>query len=546
MENKKTFGMAGILLAYPVAYIYLRLLICFPFTQDISKYGFIGATIFVILFIIYNEVVRKGRGKSSPKITYFWYGVMGLTALTVNIAPSYVLSIFAIHLCAVYGVLVSGNVLYEGKTGSYIVSDLLNGAFVKTFPNFGNIFSDIKEFRSSKDEQKTEKSAKGILGGVILLLVMIPVFLIVIGLLGAVNYEFARISNELLNNIDFEWLLHLHFADVFTRIIFAVPVTFYLYSLVSACAKEDGSKERERFTKKAEARSRRRIVSPVFTSIISGMFVLTYVFFFLLEGKYIFSAFLGKLPEGFNVVDYARRGFFDLVGIMAINILIFLVINAFEKRDSVIKVSRFLTICLMGESIVFAVVALCKLLMYFTTFGYTPKRMLAMWGCVVMGAAAVFVIMNLIKAGDHARKWIIFTAVSYVAMCLLAGIFILTDYRGNAPAADRDETVITFFNNTNKDIKTIEYSLEEYNNGEYETIDKGIADFEEDGHSIFDLIIDGRVDYGDGAYASHYYYLVFEDGSVYEMHLSYMSSDPGVIEIYSTGDGDYRYSVDHK
>ena len=196
MENKKNFGMAGILLAYPVAYIYLRLLICFPFTQDISKYGFIGATIFVILFIIYNEVVRKGRGKSSPKITYFWYGVMGLTALTVNIAPSYVLSIFAIHLCAVYGVLVSGNVLYEGKTGSYIVSDLLNGAFVKTFPNFGNIFSDIKEFRASKEEQKTGKSAKGILGGVILLLVMIPVFLIVIGLLGAVNYEYLVASGE--------------------------------------------------------------------------------------------------------------------------------------------------------------------------------------------------------------------------------------------------------------------------------------------------------------------------------------------------------------
>ncbi len=547
MDNKRSFWKAGLLLAYPVAYLYLRLLVHFPFVEKGTDYHFISAFIFVLIFIAFNEIVRRGRGKGTSKSAYFWYGVMGLTAITVNIAPSYALSVFALHLCAVYAVLVSGNILYEGKTGSFIVSDLMNGGFVKTFPNFGNIIDDIKEFRKNDEGEKTKRSAKGIVAGIVMIIILFPMFIIALFLLSQINAEFNTMMTKLLGSIDLDWLLHLDIPSVFARLVFAVPATFFLYALISSCAKEDGSREREKFAAKVKARNKMRIVSPVFSAILSGMFVLIYLLFFILEGKYIFSALLGRLPEGFNVVDYARRGFFDLVGIMFINMLVFLVINTLEKRGGSIKISRFMTMVLMGESIVFAVVALCKLLMYFTTFGYTPKRMLAMWGCIVMGAAAVFVIMNLIKAGDHARKWIIFTAASYVAMCLLAGVFILADYKGNAPASERDETRITFFNNTGIDIEEIEYSIDQYKDGDFEEIDNGVKDFEEDSKGLYVLVMDGQIDYGEmSTYGTEYFLLTLENGDTIEIHESFLTEDPGLIEIYIDDYGFYRYTIDHK
>ena len=547
MDNIRSFRKAGLWLAYPAAYLYLRLLLHFPLENKGTDHYFIGAFIFVLIFIAFNEIVRRGRGKDTSKKTYFWYGVMGLTAITVNIAPSMLLSYFALHLCAVYSVLISGNILYEGKTGSFIVSDLLNGGFAKTFPNFGNIIEDIKESRSNAGGEKKTRNAKGIVAGIVMIVILFPMFITAIFLLSEINAEFNNVVNDILSVIDLDWLLHLNIGSVIVRLIFAVPTAFYLYSLVSSCAKEDGTKEKERFAAKVKARDALRVVSPVFSSILSGMFVLIYLLFFILEGKYIFSALLGRLPDGFNVVDYARRGFFDLVGIMAINMVVFLVINTLEKRKSSIRISKYITMVLMGESIIFAVVALCKLLMYFTTFGYTPKRMLAMWGCVVMGAAAVFVIMNLIKAGDHARRWIIFTAASYVVMCLLAGIFILSDYRGNAPASQRDETRITFYNNTGVDIEEIEYSMDQYKDGEYERIDSGVKDFEEDSKGLYVLVMDGQIDYGEmSTYGTEYFLLTLENGDTIEIHESFLTEDPGLIEIYIDDYGFYRYTIDHK
>ena len=539
MENKKTFGKAGILLAYPVAYLYLRLLMHFPFIEKVDdSYRFIGALVFALIFIAFNETVRRGRGKATAKSAYFWYVIMSLTALTTSIAPYFDLSIFAIHLCAVYAVLVSGGILYEGKTGSFIASDLLNGAFIKTFPNFGNIFTDMKDFRKEEGEKKKKINGNAVATGFMMAVFMLPLILIALTLLSNINEDFGRLTEKMVDLIDLSWLFELNIGAVFVRLFFAVPVCFYLYSLVSACAKQDGSRERESYDKKISARNKRRIVSPVFAAALSGMFVFMYLLFFVLEAKYIFSGLLGRLPEGFNVVDYARRGFFELTGIMVINMLVFLIINTLTMKEKKTRISRYMIIALMGESIVFAIVALCKLLMYFTTFGYTPKRMLAMWGCVVMGAAAAFVIAGIIRKKDHARTWILFTAVSYVVMCLLAGCFLLADYRGNAPDSERAELKIKIYNELDTDIESYRYTVFSHDIGsDYSEESYSEVSVDGDSGDVFSVLINtSSVEYD---YADVDLFLTDSEGEEYQVCFS-PNNPPEYIEIYdSNGRFDY-------
>ena len=103
---------------------------------------------------------------------------------------------------------------------------------------------------------------------------------------------------------------------------------------------------------------------------------------------------------------YAREGFFELVGIMAVNMCVYLTIYLFEKRNNAGRTTlagRILVTLLMSESIIFAVIAMSKLWLYYSIYGYTPKRMLAMWGTLTLGFAALMSILTVNRGKSHFR-----------------------------------------------------------------------------------------------------------------------------------------------
>lgn len=443
------------MLAYPLAYLYLLLI----WRMEMPSYAWIFPTIFSVLFIGWNEIVLHGRREKTDRRSFFWYAVMLLTALTSKITPSFGLSIFAIHLCAVYSVLISNNILVEGKTGSYIWLDILRGTFVKSFVNMGEFFIEGKDIRSLKEGEEKKKVS---FSWIIPVLILLPFFVVAMSLLSNINEDFGRIIKNILEAIDiFKYLDAVVIARCVLRAFFACPVCLFLYGLVSGSSKSDGEAERKAGEKCREAVGRRRNVSSIATGSITGIFSSMYLLFFAVEFRYIFGGLMGVLPDGFNVVDYARRGFFELVGVMAINMLVYVTVNVFEKRtEGKGKVSKVLMTILMAESILFAVVSLSKLLMYFKTFGYTPKRMLAMWGTVILAAAAAVVIISVIKNRNHVRAWIIFTASSYVLMSIISGVLIAVDYHGEAGLSRRDEFIIYVRNAGPQDISSLTITVD--------------------------------------------------------------------------------------
>lgn len=411
MDNKTTFRKAGIILAYPLAYLYTRLI----------AEGWIAQTVFVLLFIAWNEIVIRGRREGSSKKSYFWYVILILTSLTSSIGPDEEVSGFGLHLCAVYAVLASNGILFEGKTGSLLPADLFNGFL---FKGMGNIFRFFKDLGEALKAPSTEgkKRSKGIIAGIFVVFMMIPVFFIAVALLGSINDDFGALTSDVINKIlDF---LIIELGEILGRAVIAFPVCLYLYGLVASSAAEDASIVREKGRKLLELKGKFKTIAPYFTLFVSGCFVIIYMIFFVFESEYLFGGLMGRMPEGFSICSYARQGFFELVGIMAINMMIFLVVNTFEKEGNgtVFKVSRGSVIALMAQSVVFSMLSFAKLFMYFYAYGYTPKRMLAMWGAFVLGAAAVMVIVSIGKKKDLSRVWIVLTTVSYIAVCAASGL----------------------------------------------------------------------------------------------------------------------------
>ena len=423
MDNKTLYGRAGILLAYPVAYLYLRLLVQYiPFFEDEVKWFFpITCTVFTVLFIVWNELVMRSYGKKTRKEAYLWYGTMILTSVTSSIAPSVLLSVFAVHLCAVYCVLVSNGILYENRTGRFILLDLLNGGFVRTFPNMGHLFRDIGKLRN--DPSRTPEDRSGRIAGVVMALAAIPVFVIVLALLSSLNDAFAGLVDKFFEILNFNWIFR-NIGQTIARLIFAVPISLFLYGLLSSCAGSDGESERRSCDlMKAESERRRKVRSAVGASIIA-VFDIIYTLFFVLEGNYLFSGIMGRLPDGYTFSSYARSGFFQLIAIMVINTGIYLAVRLFCRRkdnESSPAVKWMLTVLLL-QSVLFSVLSISKIFMYFYVYGYTPKRMLSMWATLVMAAGSVFLIRTLFRRKDMSGIWIYFTSFSYIVICLISGV----------------------------------------------------------------------------------------------------------------------------
>ena len=422
MTTTRSLKIAGIVLAYPIAYAYLKY-----FALDLSdELVTVKKLIFVLFFILLNELTVRGRGKVPTKETYFRYGIMGIVALTFETGLSEAVSFLGLHLCALYVALVSNRLCYEGRTGSFIVADLFNAGIMKGFGGFPMIFMDMSSVsRERRADQASGRRGGSVIGAIMIIIMLLPVFCIAVALLTQINEGFGDTVGKILRGfslrIDLRW-----FINNIGYMIFAVPTCLYLYGLLAKSADSDGAAERRSYGRLAGWRMGCRRISPVVTALVTGVFVMLYLVFFVYEAGYLFSAFAGRLPEEFTAAEYARRGFFELTGIMFINMLVFLIMSYFENRDLPgRKGSVGMMIALMCESVVFAVVSFSKLALYYSRFGYTPKRLLAIWGTLIFAAGAVMVIVSVLRKRDLSGKWIFFTAVSFAAMSVLSSVLSL-------------------------------------------------------------------------------------------------------------------------
>ena len=277
MDNSIGFRRAGILLAYPLAYAYVRLVL----NYWASEWAAVAAyTSFSLVFIIVSEIVRMGRRPFSRKMTgetIFWYVIMLIASFTAPFGPSCTLSMFAVHLCAVYSVLVSNDVLLGGKTGGLIPADLIHGFYVKSFAGFPNFITDWAAFKREGDKKARSKIVAAL---VVSFVVFMGVFFcIALSLLSKIDKDIADFFDTYLCNF-FECLCRIRFEDLVFRLFIAIPVCFYLYGLVSRSAKSDGVREKRVGDTLVNFSQKGRKVPVVVTSISAGFFVLTYILFF--------------------------------------------------------------------------------------------------------------------------------------------------------------------------------------------------------------------------------------------------------------------------
>ena len=124
-----------------------------------------------------------------------------------------------------------------------------------------------------------------------------------------------------------------------------------------------------------------RVVAYTVLSVVCAV----YLFFLFVQFNYMFFAFGGKLPGGFIYSEYARRGFFELVAIAAINLGLLVAFYLFtaKKDGGIAKFLRGYLLTLSGITVVIIASAVSKMVMYMQVYGLTQLRVYTSWFMVL-------------------------------------------------------------------------------------------------------------------------------------------------------------------
>jgi hypothetical protein len=161
----------------------------------------------------------------------------------------------------------------------------------------------------------------------------------------------------------------------------------YIYGLLSGCVHKKGWNT---FKKEAaiDTVNALRIVPKGTILTVLGILCGVYLTFLLSQTPYFFSGFSGKRPEGWLVYsEYARRGFFELCQIAAINLGVLAAANLLSvNHRNAWKALKVFNVVLMLMTLLFIATAFSKMALYIHAYGLSMPRLLP---CVFMAFMAI-------------------------------------------------------------------------------------------------------------------------------------------------------------
>lgn len=343
-------------------------------------------------FISFLIFLGRERKRLSPYAAFTALLSLALSAVFVVTSNGMVCfcSLLTMTFGAVFSLTaLSGAQEREGDLG--LIRYVLNSLFLM-LQHLPRSVSSLFQSGSAK-----MKSFSRVLIGV---LIAVPVLLIVVPLLISSDFAFEGLVDTLFVNIG------LKAVQLIVALLFTPFLLSFAFSLKYR-EKEEGKK------------SGFSGIDPLILTSFLGVLSFVYVLYLFSQLAYFFSAFQSILPEGYTTSQYARRGFFEMCSIAAVNfIVLFLAVIVSRKKEQN-KLSlplRILGTFISGFTLVLIGTALSKMVLYIRIYGMTVLRVGTSVFMAVLAVIFVAVILRLYIPKVNVLK----TAFVSAAAALLA------------------------------------------------------------------------------------------------------------------------------
>ena len=353
----------------------------FTLKMTFSKAGGVWVSVLTVIFCLSIYTYAKAKKITISKNSYMYLVYNLLLGLSFSIFENKtflgVNLIFLVLSCC-YWVITLGDARVTKSLDSHVIYDLMKGIFERPFEN-------IRETFAANPLVRVNKKNKNLMYVMIGLLVSLPVLVVVISLLSSADDLFATWVVKFINGaIE-------NFAENSLLFLFSLPLGYFLFLYVY----------RNMVTPKVSKESIAISKGPniVFITILT-VFILTYLIFFAttIIG---FIEFQKEKMTPNTISSYARTGFFQLVKVSMINVVIFIAVKLFGDEEH--KIIKTLLSIIGLETLGLIFIGFSKMQLYVSKFGLTLMRfntsifMVVLFLCVCFFIAGLWIDYNYTK-----------------------------------------------------------------------------------------------------------------------------------------------------
>jgi len=371
-----------------------------------------GVSIFAALLMVATVFYLRKSGAVFTKASALWAAPVFLSAMNFVFFDNGVLkalNFIFLSSMYLYWVSVSSNSRLDGRLSSYVVGDLLNQTLIVPFSNFICCFGAIRSGAAGN------RQWKGFFGALIGILVFLPVLILVVNLLIDADAAFESVVAKIKFSVSeevFEYML---------QIILGIPIACYLFGSVFG---NHYKKHTDRINKRSIDKTAAGLQFAPKITVYAALTALNiiYIIFLIAGASYFFSAFANDLPGAMTYAEYARRGFFELCAVSAINLLVTVVAFVITERENketgeAPKALRTEIAALCIFTLMLIITAIRKMILYIDYYGLTQMRVYTTWFMAVLFIVFTIVALRQIKT---------FNSAKVIVVTVISGFILLT------------------------------------------------------------------------------------------------------------------------
>ena len=380
-----------------------------------NNHSSITYPIFMVCALVILKLIRARDGLSlitdcNGKRALGVFYVVSLLLLSVHRCLTTSFALNFLERCAIFLLLFSYIIyLYADTTGfdisAWVISLLIT--FIKPLEHLPGPVSDYKALRRSRASEEISDRKKTVNAVLLGLAITIPLLLVIVPLLASADAVFEHMLDGLFKDIDIpEYIFHS------VMMLCTAIVGFWCaYTIITSMVNQE---------LKVKARGEGKtnpVIAITFTSIIG----LVYILFCAIQLLYLFSGKMA-LPSGYTYAEYAHEGFYQLLAVCVLNIVMVSICQAFFKNSKVLK--ALLTIIAACTYIMIASSAY-RMIMYIRVYHLTFLRLFVLWFLAVLCFWLSFLIISM-----YARNFPVFKACMVaITLAFIAFIYSNPDYR---------------------------------------------------------------------------------------------------------------------
>ena len=339
--------------------------------------------LFTLGTIIYFVLCMKKIDVAVKKYSIFYMVSIELLGLSTCLTDSWViimLNKFSIFFLIIVFLLHN---FYEVKHWNFL--DHIKAYIITTIVPIIYIakpFLHFAEYKKNKSIYNEEKKKSKIIYVILGVVISLPLVVVVLFLLASADAVFENIFDKMFENMDFFTMT----GDTILSGILFVIVFFCVYMLISFFSN----------FKVNENRQIKEGGEPLIAITVCAILSFIYVIFCGIQVVYLFigSGANFVLPNDMTYAQYAREGFFQLLFVCLLNLILVLAGIYLFKESKVLKL--FLCVITSCTYIMIASSAM-RMLLYIQYKYLTFLRVFVLWALLVIALVMIGVMISIFK-----------------------------------------------------------------------------------------------------------------------------------------------------